>query len=99
MNDIFSKDLSGEIVSPNEPGYDVLIDDIFRTMETAQELATHDIAGCKNRLWSHRGRRQRGDERCSGHDCRGRQSGKNHQNNRKINKLWKSKKESAAAVF
>lgn len=66
MNDIFSKDLSGEIVSPNEPGYDVLIDDIFRTMETAQELATHDIAGCKNRLWSHRGRRQRGDERCPG---------------------------------
>lgn len=43
MNDIFSKDLSGEMVSPNEPGYDALIDDIFRTMETAQELATVGI--------------------------------------------------------
>ena len=43
MNDIFSKDLSGEMVSPDEPGYDVLIDDIFRTMETAQELATVSI--------------------------------------------------------
>lgn len=43
MNDIFSKDLSGEMVSLNEPGYDVLIDDIFRTMETAQELATVNI--------------------------------------------------------
>lgn len=43
MNDIFSKDLSGEMVSPNEPGYDALIDDIFRTMETAQELATVSI--------------------------------------------------------
>lgn len=40
MNDIFSKDLNGEMVSPDEPGYDALIDDIFRTMETAQELAT-----------------------------------------------------------
>lgn len=35
MNDIFSKDLSGEMVSPSEPGYDALIDDIFCTMETA----------------------------------------------------------------
>lgn len=42
-NDIFSKDLSGEMVSPNEPGYDALIDDIFHTMETAQELATVSI--------------------------------------------------------
>lgn len=40
MNDIFAKDLRGELVSPDEPGYDVLIDDIFRTMETAQKLAT-----------------------------------------------------------
>lgn len=39
MNDIFSRDLSGEMVSPEDPGYDVLIDDIFTTMETAQELA------------------------------------------------------------
>lgn len=43
MNDIFSKDLSGEMVSPSEPGYDALIDDIFRTMETAQELTTVGI--------------------------------------------------------
>lgn len=39
MKDIFEKDLSGEMVSPNEAGYDALINDIFRTMETAQELA------------------------------------------------------------
>ena len=25
MNDIFAKDLSGEMVSPDEPGYDELI--------------------------------------------------------------------------
>ncbi len=43
MKDIFEKDLSGEIVSPDDPGYDVLIDDIFRTMETAQELSTVSI--------------------------------------------------------
>lgn len=29
MNDIFTKDLNGEMVSPNEPGYDALINDIF----------------------------------------------------------------------
>lgn len=28
MNDIFAKDLSGEMVSPDEPGYDELIADI-----------------------------------------------------------------------
>ena len=38
MNDIFAKDLSGELVSPNEPGYELLIEDIFETMETADEL-------------------------------------------------------------
>ena len=27
MNDIFAKDLSGEMVSPDEPGYDELITD------------------------------------------------------------------------
>lgn len=40
MNDIFSRDLAGEIVSPSDPGYGDLIADIFSTMETAQELAT-----------------------------------------------------------
>ena len=39
MDDIYSKDLSGEVVSPDEPGYDALIGDIFRTMEKARELA------------------------------------------------------------
>lgn len=39
MKDIFTRDLSGEIVSPTDPGYDALINDIFSTMETAQKLA------------------------------------------------------------
>lgn len=43
MKDIFEKDLSGEMVSPAEPGYEALIDNIFHTMETAQELATVSI--------------------------------------------------------
>lgn len=38
MKDIFTRDLSGEIVSPTDPGYDALINDIFSTMETAQKL-------------------------------------------------------------
>lgn len=42
-DDIFAKDLSGAMVSPNEPGYDVLIDDIFKTMETAQELSNVSV--------------------------------------------------------
>lgn len=47
MKDIFEKDLSGELVSPNEPGYEQLIDDIFTTMETAQELATVSVRNQK----------------------------------------------------
>ena len=43
MNDIYTKELSGELVSPDEPGYEHLIDDIFSTMETAQELATVSV--------------------------------------------------------
>lgn len=43
MKDIFEKDLSGEMVSPDEPGYETLIDEIFTTMETAQELAQVSI--------------------------------------------------------
>lgn len=39
MKDIFTRDLSGEMVSPSDPGYDALINDIFSTMETAQKLA------------------------------------------------------------
>ena len=42
-NDIFARDLSGELVSPNDAGYEELIADIFATMEMAQELATVSI--------------------------------------------------------
>ena len=38
MDDIFKKDLSGEMVSPNEPGYDRLINAIWDTMKLANEL-------------------------------------------------------------
>lgn len=47
MNDIFAKDLSGEMVSPDEPGYDALINDIFSCMETSQELNTVSIRNQK----------------------------------------------------
>ena len=40
MNDIFEKDLSGEMVSPNDPGYDELIGDIFTTIRKATEMNT-----------------------------------------------------------
>ena len=43
MNDIFAKDRNGEMVSPDEPGYELLIDDIFSTMETAQDLASVSV--------------------------------------------------------
>lgn len=43
MNDIYEKDQSGAMVSPYDPGYERLIDDIFSTMETAQELATVSV--------------------------------------------------------
>ena len=36
--DIFEKDLSGAMVSPDEPGYDQLISTIFDTMATAAEM-------------------------------------------------------------
>ena len=38
--DIFEKDLSGAMVSPDEPGYDQLISTIFDTMATAAEMNT-----------------------------------------------------------
>lgn len=47
MNDIFAKDLSGEMVSPNEPGYEALINDIFSCMETSRELNTVSIRNQK----------------------------------------------------
>lgn len=40
MNDIFAKDLSGEMVSPEEPGYSELIADIFATIKAATEMNT-----------------------------------------------------------
>ncbi len=40
MRDIFEKDLSGELVSPDEPGYETLITAIFDTMKTAAEMNT-----------------------------------------------------------
>ena len=43
MENIFERDCNGEVVSPNEPGYELLIDDIFTCMETAQELSTVSI--------------------------------------------------------
>ena len=38
MEDIFKKDLSGAMVSPDEPGHDQLINSIFDTMKLAYEL-------------------------------------------------------------
>lgn len=35
MNDIFERDLKGEMVSPTDPGYDELITNIFDTMKIA----------------------------------------------------------------
>ena len=40
MNDIFERDLKGEMVSPTDPGYDELITDIFDTMKIATEMNT-----------------------------------------------------------
>lgn len=40
MEDIFKKDLSGAMVSPDEPGYDELINAIWGTMKLANELNT-----------------------------------------------------------
>lgn len=39
-NDIFARDLNGEMVSPNDAGYEELIADIFATMKTATEMNT-----------------------------------------------------------
>lgn len=39
-HEIFDRDMRGEMVSPNDPGYDLLITDIFDTMKTATEMNT-----------------------------------------------------------
>ena len=39
-NDIFARDVNGEMVSPNDAGYEDLIADIFTTMQTAAEMNT-----------------------------------------------------------
>lgn len=38
MENIFKKDLSGALVSPNEPGYDELINSIFDTILNSATL-------------------------------------------------------------
>ncbi len=40
MNEIFERDLNGEMVSPSDLGYDELINTIWDTMKTATELNT-----------------------------------------------------------
>lgn len=40
MEDIFKKDFSGALVSPDEPGYDELINAIWDTMKLANEMNT-----------------------------------------------------------
>lgn len=40
MNDIFTKDRNGDMVSPGDAGYEELIADIFATMKTATEMNT-----------------------------------------------------------
>lgn len=39
-HEIFDRDVRGEMVSPNDPGYDLLIADIFDTMKTTTEMNT-----------------------------------------------------------
>lgn len=39
-HEIFDRDVRGEMVSPNDPGYDLLKTDIFDTMKTATEMNT-----------------------------------------------------------
>ncbi len=39
-HEIFDRDVRGEMVSPNDPGYELLITDIFDTMKTATEMNT-----------------------------------------------------------
>lgn len=39
-HEIFDRDVRCEMVSPNDPGYDLLITDIFDTMKTATEMNT-----------------------------------------------------------
>lgn len=44
MDDIFKKDLNGEMVSPQDEGYDALIGEIYNTMDLTQELATVKVS-------------------------------------------------------
>ena len=43
MDNIFERDRNGEVISPNEPGYELLIDDIISRMEIAYEFSTVKI--------------------------------------------------------
>lgn len=40
MYEIFRRDVNGEIVSPDDEGYEMLIDDIFETIKIATEMNT-----------------------------------------------------------
>ena len=97
MEDIFQKDLSGEMVSPDEPGYNDLINAIWDTMRLADELNTghhtpDEVRDFLSRITgreidpsdSHRGQRgqQRRDARCPAHDGCRRQSRTVHQGNK-----------------
>ena len=48
MDNIFERDRNGEVISPNEPGYKLLIDDIISRMEIAHELSTVNIRDQKH---------------------------------------------------
>ena len=58
MKNIFEKDLSGEMVSPNEPGYEALISDIFATIKTATEMNTGYRTSEEVREYIHRSESQ-----------------------------------------
>ena len=45
MNEIFARDLNGEIVSPSDQGYDELINSIWDTMKTAADTGRNHRAG------------------------------------------------------
>ena len=59
MNEIFARDLNGEIVSPSDQGYDELINSIWDTMKTAAELnngyhTPDEVRGLLSELFGYR---------------------------------------------
>lgn len=58
MNNIFERDLSGEMISPGDPGYDELIGTIWDTMRLAAELndgyrTPDEVRGYLRRITGH----------------------------------------------